>query len=90
MAWGIGRSPETLDAELDEFRLSFMGYCSDMGTELGVSEFKVTSSSDVLPKWFLPPRFDLDVDRVSDPGAAGDAGMFLDIAEDDECGGEGG
>lgn len=46
-----------------------MGYCSDMGTELGISEFKMNANCDLMPDWMSPVPISLDIecDCVSDP-----------------------
>eukprot|EP00959_Pyramimonas_sp_CCMP1952_P134706 2819035-Pyramimonas_sp.AAC.1 len=39
-----------------------MAFCTDMGTELGVAEFKIDSHVSLLPDWFLPRGMELDAD----------------------------
>ena len=62
MAWSAGRDRTDLEARSRDFTSSFMAFCTDMGTELGLAEFRVESHLSLLPDWFLGSEVQPDVD----------------------------
>eukprot|EP00959_Pyramimonas_sp_CCMP1952_P412912 8652523-Pyramimonas_sp.AAC.1 len=61
-SWSVGRVREDLGRDLDNFRCSFFGYCSDMGTELGLAELQVKSIECLLPRWYASSSLEVDAD----------------------------
>ena len=59
--WSLGRRAENFMDSTLKFTLSFFGYCTDMGTELGISQFNVSDVSTPLPPWFRRKPLTSDV-----------------------------
>ena len=66
---------------LGKYRDSFMSFCSDMGTELGIGEFRVDSVESLMPSWLLPPNLQSDLESGHiEPIQDTDADMVSDMA----------
>lgn len=66
---------------LQKYRDSFMSFCSDMGTELGIGEFRVDNVESLMPSWLLPS--DLQTDLAAgyiQPEAGSDFELLPDLA----------
>eukprot|EP00435_Cladocopium_sp_Y103_P050317 s774_g15.t1 len=66
---------------LQKYRDSFMSFCSDMGTELGIGEFRVDNVESLMPSWLLPLDLQSDLAAGHIEHAAGrDFQLVPDLA----------
>ena len=67
---------------LREFTSTFFSMCSDMGTELGVSQFRIHDATTLLPSWLLPDVMCADLaDNWVDEASVGENLWTSDLAE---------
>ena len=65
----------------------FFGYCTDMGTELGISQFKVSDLSTLLPTWFRKEPLTSDVtveDDAVDLDHLFNVNVDVELADDED------
>ena len=74
---------------LRSYTSSVFSFCSDMGTELGISRFIVSEVQSLLPEWLLPSTFESDIMAAEPVEPSPVAAVPEDVVLEDDLAGAG-